>query len=157
MNASMRTSLRTSSRTFRLSVAGLAAAALLSVPATAVAATGTGTATSVSEQAARTPLKTVNKFFTEYLDAYNNDLDTGRVRAKYLTSELDTELDKWAADNHADPVLRAQNVPLSWDIRSEGSGMGHSTVVVTEHFGGGDQEVWFQVRLSDLKIDGLRD
>ncbi|PYC66775.1 hypothetical protein C7C46_30910 [Streptomyces tateyamensis] len=103
----------------------------------------------------------VNAFFGQYRDAVlgqNPNQDPTDVREEFMTSELNTELDQWAADHDADPVFRAQNVPSGWSVAYGGSGAGHSTVILTEYWaGGGHTDVWYQVRLDTLRIDGLED
>ncbi|MEU5426521.1 hypothetical protein AB0H73_13065 [Streptomyces olivoreticuli] len=102
----------------------------------------------------------VNSFFREYREAvlHKGHSTPAQVRARYLAPDLDKRLDAWALQRDADPVFRAQNVPASWATRYEGSGAGHSTVVLTERWSGGaKQEVWFSVRLQDLVINDLKD
>ncbi|MFJ1560759.1 hypothetical protein [Streptomyces mirabilis] len=102
----------------------------------------------------------MNSFFREYRQAVLHKAHSTRaqVRARYLAPDLNKRLDAWALQHDADPVFRAQNVPASWTTRYEGSGAGHSTVVLTERWSGGaKQEVWFSVRLSDLVINDLKD
>ncbi|WP_051970641.1 hypothetical protein [Kitasatospora azatica] len=80
------------------------------------------------------------------------------MRGEFLTPQLNTELDQWAAVHDADPVFRAQSVPTDWSVAYGGSGAGHSTVILTEYWaGGGHTDVWYQLRLADLRIDGLQD
>ncbi|MCC3766900.1 hypothetical protein [Streptomyces sp. UNOC14_S4] len=102
----------------------------------------------------------VDAFLRDYRQAtlHKGKQTPAQVRAKYLTPELNKRLDAWADLHDADPVFRAQNVPDSWTTRYEGSGMGHTTVVVTERWGSGaTQDVWYQVRLDSLVISDLQD
>ncbi|WP_344117060.1 hypothetical protein [Streptomyces blastmyceticus] len=102
----------------------------------------------------------VNSFFRDYRQAvlHKGPSTPAQVRARYLAPDLDKRLDAWALQHDADPVFRAQNVPATWATRYEGSGAGHSTVVLTERWSGGaKQEVWFSVRLQDLVINDLKD
>ncbi|MCX4749882.1 hypothetical protein OG455_30945 [Kitasatospora sp. NBC_01287] len=135
-------------RTALAAVSSLALAGLLAGPAHAVPRQDRA-----SDQ--------VNTFFGQYRAAVrgqNPGTDTAGVRAKFLTAQLDTDLDQWAVTHNADPVFRAQNVPNGWSVRYNGSGAGHSTVILTERFGDGRSiDVWYQVRLADLAIDGLED
>ncbi len=80
------------------------------------------------------------------------------VRARYLAPHLDFRLDAWAAEHDADPVFRAQNVPTEWSVQQVKEEYGFASVRFTEFWGGGvSQEVWYTVRLSDLKIVELND
>ncbi|WP_405020803.1 hypothetical protein OHV05_31950 [Kitasatospora sp. NBC_00070] len=105
--------------------------------------------------------KQVNAFFGQYRDAVlgqNPNQDPTEVRQEFLTPGLNTELDRWADDHQADPVFRAQNVPDDWSVAYAGSGAGHSTVILTEKWrDGSTTDVWYQVRLAGLRIDGLQD
>lgn len=135
-------------RTAVAAVSALALAGLLAAPADAAPRQ-----TRAEDQ--------VNTFFSQYRDAVlgpNPSTEPGRVRHEFLTTELNNELDAWADSHQADPVFRSQNVPNAWSVRYEGSGAGHSTVVLTEQWAAGDStDVWYQVRLADLVIDGLQD
>ncbi|MGV9267577.1 hypothetical protein ACWDRR_23295 [Kitasatospora sp. NPDC003701] len=110
-------------------------------------------------QASRAEVQ-VNAFFSQYRSAVlgqNPNQNPREVRQEFLTPELDTALDTWAADNQADPVFRAQNVPANWSVAYGGSGAGHSTVILTEYWrDGSTTTVWYQVRLSDLRINDLK-
>ncbi len=103
----------------------------------------------------------VNAFFSQYRDAVlgqNPNQDPIEVRQEFLTSELNTRLDKWAATHDADPIFRAQNVPTDWSVAYGGSGAGHTTVILTENWGDGSTtKVWYQVRLADLRINDIQD
>ncbi|MEU8892372.1 hypothetical protein [Streptomyces sp. NPDC048442] len=138
-------------------VAPLAAAPASATPASTVAATPSSTAV---RGETRAPAIEVNHFFKSYRKSV---LGTGsrtpeEVRRAHLTAELDARLTEWAAQNHADPVMRAQNVPKDWKVRNHSMTATTATVIVTEIWGGSpDTEVWYTVRRSDLKITDLTD
>ncbi|AUG76636.1 hypothetical protein CFP65_1759 [Kitasatospora sp. MMS16-BH015] len=117
-------------------------------------------ATSPAQAASRAEVQ-VNAFFSQYRDAVlgqNPNQDPLEVREEFMTPELNTRLDRWAEARDADPVFRAQNVPVGWSVAYGGSGAGHTTVILTEDWsGGGHTDVWYQVRLDNLRIDGLED
>ena len=47
-------------------------------------------------------------------------------------------------------------MPVSWSTQYGGSGAGHTTVILTEHWRSGETtQIWYQVELSNLTIDGL--
>ncbi|RLU94600.1 hypothetical protein CTZ27_17940 [Streptomyces griseocarneus] len=147
----------------RLCAAATATTALLvtAVPlaASAVAADTSTAAAAVRAQPSRAEVR-VDAFLREYRQAalHKGKQTPGQVRGTYLTPELNKRLDAWAELHDADPVFRAQNVPDSWTTRYEGSGMGHTTVVVTERWGSGaSQDVWYQVRLDSLVVSDLQD
>ncbi|MYT21430.1 hypothetical protein GTW69_14210, partial [Streptomyces sp. SID7760] len=56
----------------------------------------------------------------------------------YLSAPLQRELAKWEETNHADGVLRAQNVPLEWKVAYVDSGMGKTNADVTLTWSGSD-------------------
>ncbi|WP_424216166.1 hypothetical protein ACN20G_28900 (plasmid) [Streptomyces sp. BI20] len=53
------------------------------------------------------------------------------LRASYLTPALRNSLATWENANHADGVLRAQNVPLSWKVTAAGTTAGKVNATVT--------------------------
>lgn len=133
--------------------AAVAAATLLTVGPLSPPASAAATAAQQSRAQAR-----VNDFFRDYRQAvlHKSHSAPAQVRARYLAPDLDKRLDAWALKHDADPVFQDRNAPASWKTRYEGSGAGHSTVVLTERWSGGrSQEVWYSVRLSDLTINDL--
>ncbi len=130
---------------------------LLAVPAQAGGPTAAAAVR--APQLTRVELK-VETFFRHYRDAVEGQrAQTPReVEEEYLTTDLITKLDAYAKANEVDPVFRGQNIPASWDVKAGDSSAGHTTVILTESFDGSpSQDVWYQVRLSDLVIDGLQD
>ncbi|MFI8995279.1 hypothetical protein [Streptomyces sp. NPDC053542] len=127
----------------RTTVIGTAAAALLATSA-AIPAFGATTAPPVrpAAQAAVQPVRdgspesTVDRvadFYGAYIDAvYDED---GRLahelRNHYLRADLRKRLAVWEEKNHADGVLRAQNVPVKWSVNYDGSGTGSAYTIVT--------------------------
>ncbi|MFC5661756.1 hypothetical protein ACFP3U_02025 [Kitasatospora misakiensis] len=80
------------------------------------------------------------------------------VRERFLVPHLNFRLDAWAQEHDADPVFRAQNVPADWSAQQVKEEYGYASVRFTEFWGGGgSQEVWYTVRLSDLRIVELND
>ncbi|MFJ4879542.1 hypothetical protein ACIP93_30680 [Streptomyces sp. NPDC088745] len=128
--------------------------------ATPAAVTPAGPASPAVRGEARTPAAQVDHFFTAYRKAV---LGSGphtpeQVRRAHLTAELDAHLTEWAEQNHADPVMRAQNVPRGWKARLHAQTATTATVVLTQIWGAvPDTEVWYTVRRSDLKITNLTD
>ncbi|MER8188141.1 hypothetical protein [Kitasatospora sp. NPDC094015] len=116
--------------------------------------------TDVQESRARDQ---VDSFVYNYREAVLGQHTEGKspmqVREDYLAKDLDTALDDWGAQHQADPVFRAQNTPDSWSLRTAPtSPEGHSTVILTENWADGTTtDVWYQVVLDDLLIDGLTD
>ncbi|MFJ6050564.1 hypothetical protein [Streptomyces sp. NPDC092307] len=99
-------------------------------------------------------------FYGSYIDAvYDGDGATAdRLRAFYLSAPLQAELRTWEEANHADGVLRAQNVPLQWKVTSTGSGTGRTGATVTLTWGGGDTtKIFVQADLATRKIVSIRD
>ncbi|MGV9268564.1 hypothetical protein ACWDRR_28300 [Kitasatospora sp. NPDC003701] len=80
------------------------------------------------------------------------------VRERFLTPHLNFRLDAWAAEHGADPVFRAQNVPTEWSVQQIKEEHGFASIRFVEYWGGGSsQEVWYTVRLGDLRIVELND
>ncbi|WKD36714.1 hypothetical protein [Streptomyces xanthophaeus] len=98
-------------------------------------------------------------FYGSYIDAvYDGDGPTAdRLRAFYLSEPLQAELRRWEEANHADGVLRAQNVPLKWKVTSTGSGTGRTNATVTLTWGSDTTKVFVQADLATRKIVSIRD
>ncbi|MFF1411211.1 hypothetical protein ACFVX6_15690 [Streptomyces sp. NPDC058289] len=139
----------------------VAGAGLLTLPAQAhsqqeqaVPAAGTLMTSRAEQQVA--------SFFQEYQDAVKGQHSEGsspaEVRQAFLTTELDDALTAWGSEHQADPVFRAQNLPATWSTTDTDSTDTHTKIIVTENWEDGTSTgVWYQVRLSDLKIDSLTD
>lgn len=151
----------------RTVLAGAAFAALLAIggpaaPAQAAFALPTDTpGSSRAEVRAGTPAThQVVTFFEEYRRAVLGESGEAprAVRDRYLAPHLNFRLDAWAAEHDADPVFQAQNVPARWSGHQVEEEHGFASVRLTEYWGGGgSQEVWYTVRLSDLRIVELND
>ncbi|MFJ2738771.1 hypothetical protein ACIO3O_03790 [Streptomyces sp. NPDC087440] len=141
--------------------AALIPALALAAPLAATPASATPTATATEAQGeTRTPAAEVNTFFKAYRKAVQGSgpHTPEQVRKAHLTAELDAQLAAWAEQNHADPVLRAQNVPKDWKVRNHAQTATTATVIVTQIWGASpDTEVWYTVRRSDLRITNLTD
>ncbi|ARZ69593.1 hypothetical protein SMD11_3978 [Streptomyces albireticuli] len=138
----------------------VAAAALLTVgPLTAQAVAAEGPRVRAATSGVSRAEARVDAFLQEYRRATlgAGDRTPAQVRARFLAPELNERLDGWARLHGADPVFRAQDAPSSWSLRYEGSGAGHSTVVVTERWpSGATADIWYSVRLSDLTVNDLK-
>ncbi|GAA3134829.1 hypothetical protein GCM10017687_58920 [Streptomyces echinatus] len=53
-------------------------------------------------------------------DEGSGDLEKA-LRSHYLTTAFHKELNAWEKKNHANSVLRAQNVPLAWEVTDNGT------------------------------------
>jgi hypothetical protein len=73
-------------------------------------------------------------FYGAYIDAVIDE-DRGNLgqalRSHYLTPTFEKELAAWEDQEHADGVLRAQNVPLAWKVTDNGSTDDYTEAVVT--------------------------
>ncbi|MEU3404487.1 hypothetical protein ABZ766_11140 [Streptomyces sp. NPDC006670] len=99
-------------------------------------------------------------FYGSYIDAvYDGDGRTAdQLRAFYLSEPLQRELRQWEEANHANGVLRAQNVPLKWKVTSVDSGMGKTNAAVTLTWSGNTTTtVHVQADLATRKITSIRD
>ncbi|WP_129768407.1 hypothetical protein [Streptomyces sp. L-9-10] len=131
------------------------------VPAQATTGFAAAPATSRAEAPAATPATTqVDTFLKAYRRAVlgQSGEDPRAVRERLLSSYLNLRLDAWAEQNDADPVFRAQNVPAKWSAHQIKQEAGFASVRLTETWtGGGVQEVWYTVRVADLRIVDLGD
>ncbi|MFD7454215.1 hypothetical protein [Kitasatospora sp. NPDC059827] len=145
------------------SVALLAVGGLLTASAPAAFALPPGPATAVvaAQVRAGTPAAhQVVTFVEEYRRAVlgTSGEQPSEVRKRFLTSALDHRLDAWVQENDADPVFRAQNVPVDWSAQQVKEEHGSASVRLTEFWGsGGSQEVWYTVGVRDLRIVELGD
>lgn len=135
----------------RTAVIGAATALLVStaaIPAVASSAVTTrpavkpAAASEVQPGRAGNPESTVDRvadFYGAYIDAVWDGDGTlaGALRNHYLRADLRKSLAVWEEKNHADGVLRAQNVPNKWAVSYDGSGAGHSYTIVTLTWGTG--------------------
>ncbi|MFD5510859.1 hypothetical protein ACFWIB_24235 [Streptomyces sp. NPDC127051] len=99
-------------------------------------------------------------FYGAYIDAvYDGDGTRAKqLRAAYLSAPLQRELAKWEETNHADGVLRAQNVPLEWKVTYVDSGMGKTNATVTLTWSGNDTtRLHVQADLKTRKILSITD
>ncbi|MBL1104241.1 hypothetical protein JK361_06415 [Streptomyces sp. 5-8] len=63
-------------------------------------------------------------FYGAYIDAVTDEGSGGlqqALRSHYLTPAFQKELNAWEKKNHANGVLRAQNVPLAWKVTDNGT------------------------------------
>ncbi|MFE7619405.1 hypothetical protein [Streptomyces sp. NPDC057496] len=103
----------------------------------------------------------VAHFYGAYIDAVSTEgggeLATA-LRKFYLTPQLCSRLDAWERRNHADGVLRAQNVPLALRVTPGDSATGHtwSTVRLTWSRGEHPMYSYLTVR-SDLATGRISD
>ncbi|MER5854453.1 hypothetical protein ABT131_02270 [Streptomyces sp900105245] len=76
----------------------------------------------------------ITNFYGTYIDAVSDE-DSGKLgkdlRSHYLTPAFQKELAAWENREHADGVLRAQNVPLAWKVTESGSTRTTTEAVVT--------------------------
>ncbi|MFD5815844.1 hypothetical protein ACFV06_05900 [Streptomyces sp. NPDC059618] len=120
-------------------VAGLVAAVALPLGLTA-SAQATPVKTVAASAAQRTVtgrlsdnLTLVADFYGAYIDAHT-DSPNGRLatdlRTFYIGSGYRRQLAAWEDRNHADGVLRAQNIPVQWTVKDLGAA-GHAKIGVT--------------------------
>ncbi|MDK0519593.1 hypothetical protein [Streptomyces sp. ML-6] len=103
----------------------------------------------------------VAHFYGAYIDAVSAEGGgelTTVLRKFYLTPQLRSRLDAWERRNHADGVLRAQNVPLAFLVTPGDSATGHtwSTVRLTWSRGEHPTYSYLTVR-SDLATGRISD
>ncbi|MEV7400902.1 hypothetical protein AB0N93_10950 [Streptomyces sp. NPDC091267] len=165
------TQLRTARRTRGRRLIGrtLLAAALLTavaaVPAAAASAPQTAPAAApVRDDVTAAEARQVAHFYGSYLDAVaaegGGPLATS-LRGFYLTPALRRELTGWEKSNHADGVLRAQNIPADFRVTAGDSGAGHTWSTVRLTWGSVAHPTYTYLTVqSDLatgKISGIRE
>lgn len=81
----------------------------------------------------------VADFYGAYIDAVADGTDdlSDELRGHYLTEDLRQRLAAWEEVNHADGVLRAQDVPTAWEVAYQDAGAGHLFTTVTLTWGTG--------------------
>ncbi|MFE1409808.1 hypothetical protein ACFW6F_03180 [Streptomyces sp. NPDC058746] len=152
----------------RTAAVALAATAALTLAVVTTASASGGGSAPAADSAAAAPAVSgspeaaftrIADFYGAYADAvYDGDgAAAERLRSSYLSPALRTELAKWEEANHADGVLRAQNVPLRWNVTSTGSGTGRTNATVTLTWGGDTTQVFVQADLATRKIVSIRD
>lgn len=164
------TRLRTTQRSRGRRIIGrtLLAATLLTavaaVPAAAAVAPQRASASAPArDDVAEAEAQEVAHFYGSYLDAVaaedGAELATA-LRGFYLTPELRQELRAWEKANHADGVLRAQDVPAAFRVTAGGSGAGHAWTHVRLTWGSVAHptytELTVQSSLGTGKITGIR-
>ncbi|MGW1891532.1 hypothetical protein ACWCP6_14930 [Streptomyces sp. NPDC002004] len=103
----------------------------------------------------------VAHFYGAYIDVTT---DAGRntaakeLRSFYLTPGLRSRLATWENRNHADGVLRAQDVPRAWRVTAGDSGMGHTWTNVRLTWGSAAHPTYtYLVVQSDLATKKISD
>ncbi|MEV0917656.1 hypothetical protein AB0I93_25775 [Streptomyces sp. NPDC049967] len=137
--------------------------AVAAVPAAAAVAPQRTTATAARDDVSEAEAQEVAHFYGAYLDAVAAE-DGGNLatalRGFYLTPELRQELRAWEKTNHADGVLRAQDVPAAFRVTAGDSGAGHAWTHVRLTWGSVAHPTYtnltVQSELGTGKISGIR-
>ncbi|MEV7140882.1 hypothetical protein [Streptomyces tauricus] len=125
-------------------VAGLVAATALplGITASAEATSADATArTTAFRSVVGQPSNSVTRiadFYGAYIDAQSGPGEGGNLvtelRKYYVDADYLKEVEAWEDKNHADGVLRAQNVPAKWAVTDNGAA-DHSEALVTLTWG----------------------
>jgi hypothetical protein len=137
-----------SNRTTRRTAATAALALALGLGATSQASAGPPRSVSGTSS---DNITRIADFYGAYIDAVTDEGGgslANALRGHYLTAGFRKELTAWEAKEHANGVLRAQNVPLAWKVTDNGTA-DHTEAVVTLTWGGGET--------SRLVVDMTRD
>ncbi|MFF8715559.1 hypothetical protein ACF07T_29625 [Streptomyces sp. NPDC015184] len=122
------------------------------VPATAPAAHGIIGAPAYQQ---------VAHFYGAYIDAVSAEGGgelAASLRKFYLTPQLRSRLDAWERRNHADGVLRAQNVPLALRVTPGDSAAGHTWSTVRLAWSRGEHPAYSYLTVrSDLATGRISD
>ncbi|MGW0966794.1 hypothetical protein [Streptomyces sp. NPDC002516] len=142
----------------------LIAAALLIAAGASVPAVASSTAAPPARGGSNGPAyDRVADFYGAYIDAVTDGgsgtLST-RLRTFYLTPALRTQLTGWEHRQHADGVLRAQDVPSAWRVTAGDSGAGHTWSTVRLTWGSAAHPTYtyltVQSDLATKKISGIK-
>ncbi|MET9252715.1 hypothetical protein [Streptomyces sp. NPDC003717] len=118
-------------RTIRTALTAGVLAAALGLGATVQATAGTPR--TVSGKPAD-DITRIADFYGAYIDAVTDE-DSGdlgdALRDHYLGAGFQKQLDAWEEANHANGVLRAQNVPLAWKVTDNGGTATRTEALVT--------------------------
>ncbi|MFE9120392.1 hypothetical protein [Streptomyces sp. NPDC007172] len=108
-------------------------------------------------------LDRVADFYGAYIDVL---YDSGRspladsLRDHYLTTDLRDSLARWEATRHQDGVLQAKDIPITWSVAYNDSGMGHCWSRVTLTWQDGNQahrtRLMVQSNLATRLISGIK-
>ncbi|MEY9846542.1 hypothetical protein [Streptacidiphilus sp. MAP5-3] len=102
----------------------------------------------------------VADFYGAYVDAVSDGTDSlgHELRSHYLTRDFQHRLTVWEEANHADGVLRAQDVPTHWQVSYHDSGAGHLFTTVTLTWGTGPHATHTRLAVqSDLSTKLISD
>lgn len=102
----------------------------------------------------------VADFYGAYIDAVADGTDhlPDQLRAHCLTRDLQHRLSVWEQANHADGVLRAQDVPRHWEVRYHDAGAGHVFTTVTLTWGSAHHPTYTRLAVqSDLRSKLISD
>ena len=144
-------------------VATLAATAAVVSPALASAdvrpaATPAAAHAPIASGSPSSAVDRVADFYGAYIDAHYGKGMGGLgadLRAHYLTKGLQVQLAAWEKKNHADGVLRAQNVPNAWAVTAANAGAGHVFTTVVFTWGTGRHATHTQVSVQSDLATGL--
>ncbi|WP_028803534.1 hypothetical protein [Streptomyces sp. 142MFCol3.1] len=146
----------------RTTTRALVAAALLATAGASVPAVASSTAPPPARSGSNGPAyDRVADFYGAYIDAVT-DSGSGRLdsqlRGFYLTSGLRSRLAGWENREHADGVLRAQDVPRAWKVTAGDSGMGHTWSTVRLTWGSAQHPTYTYLTVrSDLATKKISD
>ncbi|MEU6394554.1 hypothetical protein [Streptomyces sp. NPDC046939] len=162
--------MRKTIRTRFIAAGGVAAVLSLAAvtPALAGPSSGSGTRTVAAAPASqgdpRSTTTRVANFYGAYIDAIWDNEDAGSaadakaLRAFYLSPAAQKKVAAYEAEQHADGILFAQNVPVKWAVSYTGSGAGHSTALVTLTWSDGKDAQVTKVKVqSDLTTRKITD
>ena len=146
----------------RTAVGALVAAALLATAGASVPAFAGSSAPPPARGGANGPAyDRVADFYGAYIDAVTDEGSGhlgSQLRTFYLTKDLRTRLTTWESREHADGVLRAQNVPSAWKVTAGDSGAGHTWSTVRLTWGSAQHPTYTYLTVrSDLATKKISD
>ncbi|MFF2516673.1 hypothetical protein [Streptomyces sp. NPDC058086] len=146
----------------RTAVGALVGAALLATAGASVPAFAGSSAPPPARSGANGPAyDRVADFYGAYVDAVTDEGSGhlgSQLRTFYLTKDLRTRLAKWESREHADGVLRAQDVPRAWKVTAGDSGAGHTWSTVRLTWGSAQHPTYTYLTVqSDLATKKISD
>ncbi|MCZ0999144.1 hypothetical protein O1M63_15190 [Streptomyces mirabilis] len=109
----------------------------------------------------RPRLRPGGELYGAYIDAVTDEGSGhlgSQLRTFYLTKDLRTRLAKWESREHADGVLRAQDVPRAWKVTAGDSGAGHTWSTVRLTWGSAQHPTYTYLTVqSDLATKKISD
>ncbi|MER6198114.1 hypothetical protein ABT234_12215 [Streptomyces sp. NPDC001586] len=136
----------------------LAGSGLLALPVQAESPQAPAAAALKSTSSERTADSFIQEYIWAVQGSHNEGLDSYKVRAKFLSKELDEALTQWGSDHQSDPVYRRNEGPKTYSLSETGQANGNAKVIVTYSWENGtSSDIWLTIGVDSQVITGLTD